>query len=144
MIDVDDLSHVIALLNGASAVCLGCGYRYIRRGERRKHRACMLSAVGLSAAFLVVYVIYKANSGFAKFGGEGAIRAVYFAILAAHVGGAIAIVPLVPLTLARALRERFDAHRRLARLTWPLWMYVGVSGVVVYVMAVHLFPGAHG
>jgi putative membrane protein len=144
MIDVQDLSHVIALLNGASAFALGLGFFFIRRGRWRRHRACMLTAVGLSAAFLVVYVIYKANAGFARFGGEGWIRPVYFTILIAHIMGAVAIVPLVPIALVRALRGRFDAHRRIARLAWPLWMYVGVSGVVVYAMAVHLFPHPHG
>lgn len=140
MFDVQDLTHVIAALNGATVVCLGVGYRLIRRGDRRRHRWAMISALAVSAAFLVVYVVYKANSGFAKFGGEGAIRPVYFTLLGAHILGAIAIVPLVPMTLYRALKGRFADHRRLARWTWPIWMYVGVSGVVVYVMAVHLYP----
>jgi len=140
MLDVHDLTHVIAALNGATVVCLGVGYRFIRRGDRRRHRWAMISALVVSALFLVVYVVYKANSGFARFGGEGAIRPVYFTLLVAHILGAIAIVPLVPATLYRALKGRFAEHRRLARWTWPLWMYVGVSGVVVYVMAVHLYP----
>ena len=87
-----------------------------------------------------IRVIYKANSGFARFGGEGWIRPVYFSILIAHVIGAIAITPLVPWTLLRAIKGNFEAHRRLARWTLPLWVYVGVSGVVVYVMAVHIYP----
>lgn len=140
MLQVQDLTHVMAGLNGLSVVFLLIGYVFIRRGERDRHRACMLGAVAVSALFLVVYVIYKANSGFAKFGGEGWIRPVYFTILAAHVLGAIAITPLVPWTLVRALKGEFDRHKRLARWTWPLWVYVGISGVVVYLMAVHLFP----
>jgi len=140
MLDVQDLPHVIAALNGASVVCLGAGYRFIRMGDRRHHRWAMLSALVVSALFLVVYVIYKANSGFARFGGEGLMRPIYFTLLGAHILGAVAIVPLVPATLYRALKGRFAEHRRLARWTWPLWMYVGVSGVVVYVMAVHLYP----
>jgi putative membrane protein len=135
-----DLSHAIAALNGLSAIFLAAGYVFIRRGDRRRHRRMMLSALTASAAFLVVYVIYKLNSGFAKFGGEGFVRPVYFTILALHVVGAIALVPLVPITVWRAWREKFDAHRHLARVTWPVWMYVGVSGVVVYIMAVHMFP----
>lgn len=142
MLDVQDLTHVIAALNGASAICLAFGYAFIRRGDRRRHHAAMISALVISALFLIVYVVYKANSGFAKFGGEGLIRLVYFTILGAHILGAVAIVPLVPATLYRALKGRFAEHRRLARWTWPLWMYVGVSGVVVYVMAVHLYPHA--
>lgn len=143
MIDVGQLPHVIAALNGVSAVLLGAGYVFIRRKDRRRHRACMIAALVASAAFLVVYVIYKANSGFAKFGGEGLIRPVYFTILIVHVIGAIAITPLVPMTAYRALRGRFEQHRRLARWTWPLWFGVGITGVVVYIMAVHLYPYGH-
>ncbi len=144
MLEVSDLPHFIAAFNAASAVCLATGYVYIRGGDKAKHRVAMVAAMVFSAAFLVVYVLYKANSGFAKFGGEGLIRPVYFTILIVHVVGAIAITPLVPVTIWRALTGRFEAHRRLARITWPLWMFVAVSGVVVYVMAVHMYPYAHG
>lgn len=140
MIEVSDLTHFIAAFNAGSAVCLGIGYAMIRQGRVDRHRAAMLGALAFSAAFLVVYVIYKANAGFAKFGGEGWVRPVYFTILAIHVVGAIAIVPLVPMLVFRALKGRFEAHRKLARWTWPLWMFVAVSGVVVYVMAVHMYP----
>lgn len=143
MIAITDLPHVIAGFNAASVVCLAAGFIFIRSGDQARHRAAMLAALAFSAAFLAVYLFYKANSGFAKFGGEGWIRPVYFTILAIHVLGAIAITPMVPVTVFRALKGRFDAHRRLARWTWPLWMFVGISGVVVYVMAVHLFPFAH-
>ena len=138
--NVQDLTHVMAGLNGLSVLCLLAGYLFIRSGERNKHRAAMISALAVSALFLIFYVIYKANSGFAKFGGEGWIRPVYFTILVVHVLGAIAITPLVPWTVFLALKAGFDRHRRLARWTWPLWIYVGVSGVVVYVMAVHMYP----
>lgn len=137
---VQDLPHFIAGFNAISVVLITLGFWFIKHGEREKHRAMMLSAGAASLLFLVVYVIYKLNSGFAKFGGEGLIRPVYFTILIAHVLGAIAITPLVPLTFWRALTGRFEQHRRLARWVWPLWFYVGVSGVVVYVMAVHLYP----
>lgn len=136
----DQLVHTNALFNGISVVFLALGYYFIKSGERGKHRAMMISALASSAVFLVSYVIYKLNAGFAQFGGEGAVRYVYFTILFVHVLGAIAIVPLVPITAIRALRERFDQHKKIARITWPLWMYVGISGVVVYVMAVHMFP----
>jgi putative membrane protein len=136
----DQLVHTNALFNGVSVLFLALGYYFIKSGDRRRHRAMMISALASSALFLVSYVIYKFNAGFAQFGGEGVIRYVYFTILFVHVLGAIAIVPLVPITAMRALRERFDAHRKIARITWPLWMYVGISGVVVYVMAVHLYP----
>ena len=140
MPDVNDLPHVIAGLNAISTLCLAVGFVFIRLGDRYRHRLAMLSALAASALFLLVYVVYKANSGFAQFGGEGVIRPIYFTILIAHIIGAIIITPMVPITVLRAFKGRFAAHRRLARWTWPLWMYVGVSGVVVYVMAVHLYP----
>ncbi len=140
--EINDLPHVIAAFNSLSVVLLGAGYHFIRRDRWLHHRACMIAALAVSAAFLVFYLIYKANSGFAKFGGEGLVRPVYFSILILHILGAIAIVPLVPLTVWRALKGRLAHHRRIARWTWPLWVYVGVSGVVVYVMAVHIYPHA--
>ncbi len=139
-IPVNDLPHVIASLNGLSVICMLLGYVFIKQGQRERHRAMMLGAIGASVLFLVVYVIYKANSGFAKFGGEGTIRPIYFSILIAHVIGAIAITPLVPMTFWRAWTGQFERHRAMARWVWPLWFYVGLSGVVVYVMAVHLYP----
>jgi putative membrane protein len=138
--DVQDLTHVNAALNALSVVFLLLAYRFIRAGNVDRHKMCMLIAVGVSALFLVGYVTYKANSGFAKFGGEGMIRPIYFSILFVHVVGAISIVPLVPLTLFRALTGNFEKHRKVARWTWPLWVFVGISGVVVYIMAVHLYP----
>jgi putative membrane protein len=144
MIAIADLTHLNAALNAATVVCLALGYRYIRNGDRDSHRACMLSAAVISAAFLVSYLIYHFNAGLAKFGGEGIIRPIYFTILAAHVIVAVVITPLVPITLLRALAGRFDRHKRIARWTWPLWMYVAVSGVVVYVMSVHLYPFTGG
>ena len=140
MIQIADLPHVTATLNGITAVFLMAGYGFIRGGRRDSHRACMLGAVGASVLFLVVYLIYHFNAGLAQFGGEGAIRTVYFTILIAHVAIAIGIVPLVPLTLFRALGGRFAHHKRIARWTLPLWLYVSVSGIVVYVMALHLYP----
>ena len=142
MPEISDLPHINATLNGLSALVLCIGYYFIRRGERSKHRACMILALAISAAFLVTYLIYKANSGFAKFGGEGLIRPIYFTILIVHVLGAIAIVPLVPMTVYRALKDQFDQHRKIARWTFPVWFFVGISGVVVYVMAVQLYPYA--
>ena len=140
MPEILDLPHINAALNGLSALILCVGYYFIRHGERTKHRACMIAALSVSAAFLVTYLIYKANSGFAKFGGEGFIRPIYFSILLVHVVCAIAIVPMVPITLYRALTGQFDRHRKIARWTFPIWFFVGISGVVVYIMAIHLYP----
>jgi putative membrane protein len=140
MIDIADLTHVNAALNAATMVFLGVGLLFILRGERQRHRASMLAAFVVSVAFMISYLIYHFNAGLAKFGGEGVIRPIYFTILIVHVVAAVVIVPLVPITLSRALAGRFDRHRKIARWTWPLWMYVALSGVVVYVMSVHLFP----
>ena len=140
MIAITDLPHFIAGLNAISSVFLIAGYAAIRGGNRRRHRACMLGAVAASILFLVVYIFYHLNSGLARFGGEGAVRTFYFSFLILHVIMAVVIVPLVPITLVRALRERFDQHRRIARWTFPIWLYVTVSGVLVYVMSQHLYP----
>jgi putative membrane protein len=137
---IGDLVHLNAALNGVTIVLLALGLYFIRRGEPMRHRAVMLSAAAVSAAFLVSYLTYHFNSGLARFGGEGAVRPIYFAILIVHVIAAVVITPLVPITLFRALSRRFDRHRKIARWTLPLWMYVAVSGVVVYVMSVHLYP----
>jgi uncharacterized membrane protein YozB (DUF420 family) len=140
MFEIQDITHVNATLNALSVFFLILGYKFIRAGDKEKHKFCMLTAVVISAFFLIGYVTYKLNSGFAKFGGEGIIRPIYFTLLIIHVIGAISIVPLVPLTLYRALTGNFDKHKRIARWTWPIWVFVGVSGVIVYIMAIHLYP----
>ena len=140
--DAQMLVHSNAFLNAVSVVFLALGYAAIKSGDRQRHKKMMLSALAASGLFLISYVIYKLNSGFAQFGGEGIIRPIYFTLLIIHVIGAIAIVPLVPITVSRALAQRFDKHRKIARITWPIWMFVGISGVVVYVMAVHIYPVA--
>ena len=131
---VSDLPAVNASLNALATLFLLAGYVFIRRGRIDAHRRCMLAALGTSVLFLVSYVIYHANVGSRPFTGTGPIRVVYFTILITHVILAMAIVPLVLLTVSRALAGRFDRHRRIARITWPLWMYVSITGVVVYVM----------
>ena len=140
MFEIQDITHVNAALNALSVLFLLLGYKFIRAGNMEKHKLCMLTAVIISAFFLIGYVTYKLNSGFAKFGGEGIIRPMYFTLLIIHVIGVISIVPLVPLTLFRALTGNFEEHKRFARWTWPIWVFVGISGVVVYVMAIHLYP----
>jgi uncharacterized membrane protein YozB (DUF420 family) len=142
MIAISTFPHILAGLNTTTIALLLAGYYFIRSGERQKHKAMMISALVAAVLFLIVYVTYHLNAGLAKFGGEGIIRPVYFTILIAHVLGAIALTPTVPLLAFRALTGRFDAHKRLARYILPLWLYVSVSGVVVYVMAIHLYPFA--
>jgi uncharacterized membrane protein YozB (DUF420 family) len=135
---VRDLPALNAALNATSALLLLTGYVMIRRGNVGLHRACMLAAVVTSTVFLGSYLTYHAQVGHVAFRGTGLLRGVYLGILLTHTVLAVAIVPLVLVTLARALRERFDRHRRIARVTLPLWGYVSVTGVVVYYMLYHL------
>ncbi len=128
-----------AVLNGTSAVLLLVGRGYIKRGRMAAHRAVMITALISSALFLTSYLYYHWHVGSVHFQGQGWSRPVYFTILISHTILAIAIVPLVIVTLSRALQERFDQHRRIARWTFPLWLYVSVTGVVIYVMLYHLF-----
>ena len=128
-----------AVLNALAACLLVLGYWFIRRGQRDAHRASMLAALTTSALFLLSYVVYHASAGSRPFPGTGPVRAVYFAILISHVVLAALILPLALVTLSRALRERFDAHRRVARYTLPLWLYVSVTGVIIYVMLYHWY-----
>jgi len=128
-----------ATLNGASAILLFTGHSLIKRGRMAAHRAVMIAAVISSSLFLSCYLYYHAHVGSVRFQGHGWSRPVYFTILISHTTLAIAIVPLVIITLIRALRERFDRHRAIARWTYPLWLYVSITGVVIYVMLYHLF-----
>jgi uncharacterized membrane protein YozB (DUF420 family) len=133
-----DLPTLNAALNASSAVFLGLGFAMIRAGRREAHRRLMLAAVTTSALFLVSYLVYHFQVGSVRFARTGAIRSVYFAILGTHTVLAAAIVPLVLVTLSRAIRGRFADHRRLARLTLPVWAYVSVTGVVIYWMLYRL------
>jgi uncharacterized membrane protein YozB (DUF420 family) len=131
---------LIAGLNGASAVLLLIGRTLIMRGKLAAHRACMIAAVVASALFLACYVYFHVHVGNILFLGQGVWRTVYFLVLIPHVTLAIIIVPMVIITLSRGLRARYDKHRAIARWTWPLWMYVSVTGVLVYFMLYRWFP----
>lgn len=135
---VTDLPTLNASLNALATVLLTAGWYFIRTRQRNAHRLCMLMAVGVSAAFLTSYLIYHYYVGSVAFTGTGAIRVVYFTILISHVVLAAAIVPMILMSLSRALSSRFDQHRRIARWTMPLWLYVSVTGVVVYWMLYRL------
>ena len=137
---VSVLPTVNALLNGTSAVLLVAGYLLIRRRRVSAHRACMLAAFVASAVFLASYLTLRYYAGMTRFTGQGWIRPVYFSILVSHTVLAAAIVPLALMTLTRALRARFDRHARIARWTLPLWLYVSVTGVLVYVILYRLYP----
>lgn len=137
--EIADLPALNATLNATSTVLLLTGYVLIRRRHIAQHRACMLAALATSTLFLVSYVIYHANAGSRPFAGTGPIRVVYFAILLTHVVLAATILPLSVVTVARALGGRFDRHVRIARWTLPLWLYVSVTGVVIYLMLYQLY-----
>ena len=128
-----------AILNASSAVLLITGYVMIRRRRIAAHKTCMLLAFGCSTVFLISYVVYHVRVGAVYFQGRGWIRPAYFALLGTHTVLAIAILPLAIITLSRALTNRFDRHRRIARWTLPIWLYVSVTGVVVYVLLYHLY-----
>lgn len=135
---LSDLPALNASLNATAAVLLVIGYTFIRNGRIRQHRAVMISAFTVSSLFLISYVVYHANVGSKPFQRHGPIRVVYFTILLTHVVLAAAVVPLALITLTRGLRGRFDRHVPIARWTFPIWLYVSVTGVIVYVMLYQL------
>lgn len=139
---ISDLPAVNASLNALSTVFLAFGYIFIKRKKQNAHRNCMIAAVITSAVFLFFYVLHKilVRGMHTPFGGEGIIRTFYYVMLISHILLAMAIVPLVLVTMSRALKERWEHHKKIARWTWPLWMYVSVTGVLVYLMLYQWFP----
>jgi uncharacterized membrane protein YozB (DUF420 family) len=131
---VHDLPAVNATLNAISGVLLLIGFWLIRSGDRGRHRVLMLAAFGTSALFLVCYVVYHAQVGSVRFTRQGFVRPLYFGILITHVTLAAAVLPLALVTLSRGLNGRFRQHRAIARWTFPIWLYVSVTGVLVYVL----------
>ena len=142
MPDLSIFPGLNATLNGASAVLIVAGHGFIKRQNMRMHRACMIAAVITSGLFLACYLYYHAHVGSVHFPGHGLAKGIYFAILISHTILAAAVPPLVIITLVFALRERFERHRRIARWTYPIWLYVSVSGVIVYLM-LYQIDGAH-
>jgi len=134
------LAPLNSVLNSIAAILLLAGFVFIRMRWIRAHRACMLSAFTVSALFFISYAAYHYHVGDVRFQGRGAIRPVYFSILISHIILATAIVPLALITLWRALRGNFARHRKIARWTWPIWMYVSITGVVVYLLCYRLYP----
>jgi uncharacterized membrane protein YozB (DUF420 family) len=134
------LPHILAAINLSTIAALIGGYFAIRSGDRELHRKFMLAAVALGAAFLALYLVYHFGAGLAKFGGFGIIRPIYFSILIIHILAAAIAAPVVPLLVFRALSGRENAHRKLAVRAWSLWMFVAASGIVIYVMTIHLWP----
>ncbi len=141
--NIDDiipyLPHFQALLNTAATVLLATGYYYIRNTKPDQHRNCMVTALVISSLFMVSYLIYHAQVGYMPFAGQGIIRPFYFTLLASHVILAAVIVPLVLTTVFFAATGNFNRHPRIARWTLPLWLYVSVSGVVIYILGFHIY-----
>ena len=138
---ISDLPAVNACLNSLSAILLTAGYVFIRRGNRTAHRNCMVAAFVTSTIFLICYLTYHFTvHAVTRFENPGWFRPIYLAILLTHTVLATAVVPLVLMTLSRALRQQFDRHRKIARWTWPIWMYVSVTGVVIYLLLYQIFP----
>ncbi len=139
-----DLPLLNAILNLTSTVLLLIGYYHIRHGRVASHHRFMLGALITSSLFLISYLTYHYNVGSVKFIGQGSVRMVYFTILITHTILAATVPVLAGITLIRALRERFDRHRKIARWTLPIWLYVSITGVIVYLMLYQLYPSAVG
>lgn len=138
--EITVIPHVNAVLNAFTIVLLWLARGYAKSGNEAQHKKAMVGALSLAVMFLVLYTTYHLNGGFAKFGGEGLIRWIYFPILIVHVIGAATIVPLVPLAVVFAVKDQRARHKKTVKWAWPLWFFVSVSGVVVYVMSLHLWP----
>lgn len=138
---VYDLPAVNAVLNSVAAVLLGLGYYFVKQKQIDRHKVCMISAFVVSSLFLTCYLLYHAYAGSKHFQGVGWIRPVYFTILLTHTLLAVVNLPLILTTFYRAYRRDWVRHRRIARWTFPIWMYVSVTGVVVYLMLYQFFPG---
>jgi uncharacterized membrane protein YozB (DUF420 family) len=141
---VYDLPALNASLNGVSAILLVAGYVCIRRRRIAAHRACMIAAFGVSVLFLISYLVYHAEVGSVRFPGTGAVRTLYLSILLTHTVLAALVPPLALITLYRALRADFARHRRIARWTFPIWLYVAITGVVIYVLLYVVYEAQPG
>jgi uncharacterized membrane protein YozB (DUF420 family) len=138
MLSVYDMPALNALLNGTSFALLLTGFFFIKRGKVSAHKSCMIAALTVSVLFLISYIVYHYQVGSVRFTKEGWIRPLYFTILITHTILAMAVPPLAVLTLFRALKERFSKHKKIARWTLPIWMYVSVTGIIVYLMLYQL------
>ncbi len=141
MISLSELPLLNAFLNTTSAILLLVGHQFIRRGKTSFHKKFMISAFVASSLFLVSYLVYHYEHGSQHFQGQGWIRSIYFLILGTHTILAAIIVPLVLMTLRRGIKSDYAGHKRIARWTYPIWLYVSVTGVIIYLMLYQLFPG---
>lgn len=134
-----DIPHILAVLNTLSATLVSIGYVNIRKQNRAVHKACMIAALIVSTIFMIFYLYYHAKVGYIPFAGQGDIRYLYFSLLASHVILAAIAFPLVLITAGLAMRSKFTIHKRIAHWTLPIWLYVSVSGVIIYVMSFHIY-----
>jgi uncharacterized membrane protein YozB (DUF420 family) len=140
-VSLNDLPALNALLNGFTACCLALALYFIRKGNQQAHRNCMLTAIGASVIFLASYITYHTTVKTITYFREPQwFRPIYLTLLLTHTILAVTIIPLVIVTLSRALRKTFDRHKKIARWTWPLWMYVSVTGVLIYLLLYKIFP----
>lgn len=137
---IEILPPVQASLNITAAFLMSVGYFFIRRGNRSAHKICMISALVVSTLFFIFYLYYHSVVGNIPFAGQGVVRPIYFSVLITHVILAAAIVPLVLVTVSFVLMGKFQQHRRVARWTLPVWLYVSVTGVLIYLLAFHIYP----
>jgi uncharacterized membrane protein YozB (DUF420 family) len=139
MFDISMLPHFQASMNLLCTVSLLSGYYFIKKENQEAHKKCMVTALSASAIFLVSYLVYHYNVGTYRFGGEGSVRSVYFTILLTHTVLSIAMLPMVAFTVYRAFRQDFERHPKIARWTLPVWLYVSVTGIVIYAMLYHIY-----
>jgi len=140
MLSISLLPHLNAILNALAACFLVGGFMFIKADNRDAHQRCMIIALIISGLFLISYVIHRFYVPIFVFQGDGVVRIFYYILLISHVFLAIIIVPMIAVTVIRALRERFIAHKKIAKWTWPIWMYVSISGIIVYLMLYQLYP----
>ena len=133
------IPHSLATLNTLSATLVTIGYVNIRKQNKAVHKACMIAALAVSTVFMIFYLYYHAKVGYIPFAGQGDIRYLYFSLLASHVIHAAIVFPMVLITAGLAIRSKFSTHKRIARWTLPIWLYVSVSGVAIYVMSFHIY-----
>ena len=136
---ISTIPHILAVLNTLSAILVSVGYINIRKQNKTVHKACMIAALAVSTVFMIFYLYYHAKVGYIPFAGEGDIRYLYFSLLASHVILAAIVFPMVLITATLALRSKFSTHKRIARWTLPIWLYVSVSGVSIYIMSFHIY-----
>lgn len=136
---ISHIPHILAILNTLSAILISIGYIQIRKENRTAHKKLMISALFVSTLFMIFYLYYHAKVGYIPFAGQGNIRYLYFSLLASHVILAAIAFPLVLITAGLAIRHKFNIHKRIARWTFPIWLYVSVSGVTIYIMSFHIY-----